>query len=69
MALLKAAFKTHEGACKRAAFENAMARSAFARGDTKRLYRFRVVEADPAMREQGFSWRIERRLDHARIMA
>ena len=53
-------FKTYEGARKRAAFENAMAKSEFQRGDKAKLYHYEIVESDIANRERGFSWRVVR---------
>lgn len=41
--LLRETYKTHEGARKRAGFENAMARGEFERGDKARLYAYTIV--------------------------
>lgn len=43
MKLLATQYKTFDGASRRAQFENAMARSDFARGRKAKLYRYRVV--------------------------
>jgi hypothetical protein len=53
-------FKTYEGARKRAAFENAMAKGEFQRGEKAKLYHYEIVESDIASRERGFSWRVVR---------
>jgi hypothetical protein len=53
MKLLKEVYKTYEGARKRAAFENAMAKGEFARGDKAKLYSYRVVD-------EGTTWRVAR---------
>jgi hypothetical protein len=47
-------FKTYEGARKRAAFENAMAKGEFQRGDKAKLYSYRVVD------EGNNTWRVVR---------
>ena len=53
MRLLKEIYKTEEGARKRAAFENSMARSEYERGYKARPYRYRVVQ-------EGETWRVQR---------
>ena len=54
-------YKTYEGARKRAAFENAMAKGEFQRGDKATLYHYEIVEeSNIANRERGFSWRVVR---------
>jgi len=53
--LLREKYKTLEGARKRAAFENSLAPSEFARGYKARLYRY-VTVVDPS----GEGWRVER---------
>ena len=54
MKLLREKYKTVEGARKRAAFENAVARGEFERGDKARIYRYTVV------REDDGTWRVQR---------
>jgi hypothetical protein len=44
MKLLREVYKTFEGARKRAAFENAIAKSEYERGYKARFYRYTVVE-------------------------
>jgi hypothetical protein len=43
MRLLKEKYKTYEGARKRAAFENGLAKGEFERGDKAKLYRYAIV--------------------------
>lgn len=43
MKFLKEIYKTYEGARKRAAFENALARSEFERGYKTKHYRYSIV--------------------------
>lgn len=43
MKLLKEVYKTYDGARKRAAFENALARSEFERGYKAKHYRYSIV--------------------------
>ena len=52
MKLLAAKYKTWEGAHKRAALENGLARGEYARGEKMRIYRYGVVEKDGAYRVQ-----------------
>jgi hypothetical protein len=52
--LLREKYKTYEGACKRRAFESAMAAGEFARGDKARLYQYKVVA------DQSGMWRVAR---------
>jgi hypothetical protein len=47
-----AKYKTWEGAHKRAAFENGLARGEYARGEKRRIYRYHVVEKDGCYRVQ-----------------
>ncbi len=56
MKLIGGKYKTYEGACKRAIFENAMAKGEFARGDKAHLYTYNVVrtQSEPAI------WRVAR---------
>jgi hypothetical protein len=56
MKLLKEVYKTYEGARKRCAFENAMARGEFNRGDKARFYHYKIV-ADP---DSTSAWRVQR---------
>lgn len=51
--LLKEIYKSLAGAQKRCAFENAMAKGEFARGDKARLYAYTVVI-------EGDTWRVAR---------
>jgi len=44
--LLKEVYKTWEGARNREAFENAMARGEFERGDKAKFYRYTVVKGE-----------------------
>ena len=53
MKLLKEIYKTEEGARKRAAFENGLARFEYERGYKARHYRYAVVQ-------QGETWRVQR---------
>lgn len=53
MKLLKEVYKTYDGACKRAAFENGLARYEYERGYKARHYRYDVVE-------QSGVWRVQR---------
>ena len=53
MKLLKETYKTYEGARKRAAFENSLARGEFERGYKAKHYRYSIV-AD------GDGWRVAR---------
>ena len=55
MKLLKEVYKTYEGARKRAAFENSLARSEFERGYKTKHYRYSIVQ-------EGDSYRVQRRL-------
>lgn len=50
--LLKEKYKTHEGASKRCAFENSLAKGEFERGDKAKHYRYTIVQ------EAGI-WRVK----------
>ena len=52
MKLLKETYKTYEGARKRSAFENSLARSEYEAGHKVRFYRYTVIEQDGAWRVQ-----------------
>ncbi len=52
MKLLREVYKTHEGARKRAGFENGIAGSEYRNGHKARLYRYTVVAQDGAWRVQ-----------------
>jgi hypothetical protein len=58
--LLKERYKTYEGARKRAAFENGLARGEFERGDKAKHYHYSIVESSTGERSDGYSWRVER---------
>ena len=49
MKLLSAKYKTVEGARKRCAFENALARGEYQRGDKAKIYHYTVVQDDNSM--------------------
>ena len=53
MKLLREKYKTSAGALKRAAFENALAKSEFERGNKAKHYRYNTVLVDG-------SWRVAR---------
>jgi hypothetical protein len=53
--LLKTVYKTFERARKRAAFENAMAKGDFARGDKAKLYHYRTLTVEG-------KWRVAREI-------
>ena len=57
--LLKETYKTYEGARKRAAFENGLAKSEYERGYKAKHYSYTVVT-------QGEIWRVQR-LDHLKF--
>jgi len=50
MKLLREKYKTAEGAGKRAAFENGLARGEYSRGDKARVYFYSVVVEDGCYR-------------------
>lgn len=50
MKLLKEIYKTYEGARKRAAFENSLARSEFERGYKAKHYRYSIVQESEVYR-------------------
>lgn len=50
--LLKEVYKTYEGACRRVAFENGLAKGEFERGNKARHYRYSIVEQYGAYRVQ-----------------
>jgi hypothetical protein len=50
MKLLRETYKTYEGARKRAAFENGVAKSEFERGSKAKHYRYTVVQYDGVYR-------------------
>jgi hypothetical protein len=52
MKLLREKYKTWEGARKRCAFENGLARGEYQRGDKAKIYRYTVVEHEGAYRVQ-----------------
>lgn len=52
MKLLKEVYKTYEGARKRAAFENSLARHEFERGYKAKHYRYSTVQEGNAYRVQ-----------------
>jgi hypothetical protein len=55
--LLKEIYKTFQGARKRCAFEDAMAKSEFERGDKARLYIHTIAKGDDE------TWRVTRNVD------
>jgi hypothetical protein len=52
MRLLKEIYKTYEGARKRAAFENGLARSEYERGYKAKRYQYSILEENGAYRVQ-----------------
>lgn len=54
MKLLRERYKTYEGARKRTAFENAMAKGEYERGDKAKLYRYATVK------DETGAYRVER---------
>jgi hypothetical protein len=54
MKLLKEVYKTYEGARKRCAFENGVARGEYQRGDKARHYHYTVIA------ELDNTWRVQR---------
>jgi hypothetical protein len=52
MKLLKEKYKTWDGAHKRCAFENGLARGEYRRGDKAKIYRYTVVQLDDGYRVQ-----------------
>jgi hypothetical protein len=52
MKLLKEIYKTYEGARKRAAFENGLAKSEYERGYKAKHYQYLIVEENGAYRVQ-----------------
>lgn len=56
--VLREKYKTWEGASKRCAFERAMAKGEFERGDKARIYAYTVVK-------EGDIYRVARCVDHA----
>lgn len=60
MKLLKEIYKTYEGARKRAAFENSLARSEFERGYKAKHYRYYVVTFDEGTYAKAETYRVQR---------
>ncbi len=56
--LLRETYKTYEGARKRAAFENGLAKSEYEHGYKAKLYAYRIVPNQTASTD--ITWRIER---------